>query len=270
MTITDTPTHRAEPDDAQVLFEEAKQRRKRRRLLSGIAIVVMMALGLTVGLWASHSSSDSPRPHSTKAPAPAPAAVTGFNFSMRPVLCYAPAYSTTPGQVRPTRPLPTCSSPFQLTASNLQIDPAANNVNGYVSNPNIGADPQFAAYPSTISSNDLLNQDVLLSGTSATGATNRYVLGPAGLTRSSIASAQAKNESGQWVIILTLTSRGATQWDTLAAQQFHAIIGVVINGQVVSAPITQPTQSSFTSFRGQVGISGGFTEHQAKVIASEL
>jgi preprotein translocase subunit SecD len=75
---------------------------------------------------------------------------------------------------------------------------------------------------------------------------------------------------GEWAIDLTLTPNGAAQWDRLAEQQFHAIVGVVINGRVVSAPITQPTQSSFTSFDGRLQISGGFTEHQAEVIASEL
>jgi len=39
---------------------------------------------------------------------------------------------------------------------------------------------------------------------------------------------------------------------------------------VVSAPITQPTQPSFTSFYGQVQISGAFTQQQAKTIAAEL
>ena len=39
---------------------------------------------------------------------------------------------------------------------------------------------------------------------------------------------------------------------------------------MISAPITQPTQSSFTSFGGQVQISGSFTEDQAKALATEL
>lgn len=91
-----------------------------------------------------------------------------------------------------------------------------------------------------------------------------------GLDRSAVAHAHATYLDGQWAIDLALTPRGSEQWDNLAAQQFHAIVGVVINNRVVSAPITQPTQQSFTTFDGQLQISGGFTEHQAKVIASEL
>ncbi len=39
---------------------------------------------------------------------------------------------------------------------------------------------------------------------------------------------------------------------------------------MISAPITQPTQASFTSFNGQVQISGSFTEDQAKTLATEF
>ena len=39
---------------------------------------------------------------------------------------------------------------------------------------------------------------------------------------------------------------------------------------MISAPITQPIQTAFTSFNGQVQISGSFTEDQAKTLATEL
>ena len=67
-----------------------------------------------------------------------------------------------------------------------------------------------------------------------------------------------------------LTSAGSTQWDNLAKEQFHAIIAIDLDGQVISAPITQPTNGSFSSFNGQVQISGGFTENQAKTLATEF
>ena len=47
-------------------------------------------------------------------------------------------------------------------------------------------------------------------------------------------------------------------------------LAIDLDGQVVSAPITQPTQSSFTSFDGRVSISGGFTEDFAKTLAADL
>ncbi len=110
---------------------------------------------------------------------------------------------------------------------------------------------------------------MLLPGLPGSG-TERYVLGPAGLTGAQIKSASAQLNNGQWSVNLNLTGTGATQWDTLAQQQFHAIIGIDLDGQVISAPITQPTQSSFTSFGGTVQISGSFTEDQAKALATEL
>jgi preprotein translocase subunit SecD len=148
------------------------------------------------------------------------------------------------------------------------VDPNSNNVNGYTVSTNINADPQFASYPS-MSSSETRNEDVILPS-SPSGGPDRYVLGPVGLDRSAIARARVTRNSGEWAIDLTLNSKGAEQWDTFAARTFHEVSGVVINGHVVSAPIMQPTQNAFTSFDGQLQISGGFTQHQVKAIAAEL
>ena len=110
---------------------------------------------------------------------------------------------------------------------------------------------------------------MLLPGTPAVGD-SRYVLGPAGLTNAAVKSASAHLDNGAWIINLDLTDTGSTQWDAMADAEFHQIIGVDVNGQVISAPIIQPTQSSFTPFNGQVQISGAFTGAQAKKLASEL
>jgi hypothetical protein len=270
VTVTDTPTQTSEVDEAQLLFHEARERRKRRRLISGIgAVVVVLLVGISVGLLASQGGGSSPRPLAHRSPTPSASAAASAGFSIRPVLCYAPPYAVAPGQGSSTGPLPACSPSSQLTPSNLQVVPASNVVNGYTNSNNIGPDNQFATYPSTTASNNMQNQVVLLPGAPG-GGQSRYVLGPVGLNRSAIAHAHVTHPSGQWAIYLTLTPNGSAQWDRLAKQQFHATVGVVINGQVVSAPITQPTQSSFTSFDGQLQISGSFTEHQAKTIASEL
>ena len=47
------------------------------------------------------------------------------------------------------------------------------------------------------------------------------------------------------------------------------VVGMVVKGQLVAAPLTQPLQFSFTSFNGMVQI-GGFTGQQAKALASQL
>ncbi len=111
---------------------------------------------------------------------------------------------------------------------------------------------------------------MLLPGRPSARARAATCSAPAQLTGTAVKSASAQLNNGQWTVNLVLTGPGSTAWDTLAKQQFHAIIGIDLDGQVISAPITQPTQSTFTSFNGQVQISGSFTEDQAKTLATEL
>jgi len=168
-------------------------------------------------------------------------------------------------QVPSTGPLPTCVVNSQLTAANL----AVNTNTGQIAN-TPPQDIQFASFASTTPQSDAKTATVLLPGLSGQG-TQRYVLGPAQVTGSQIKSANARlSPAGQWTVNITFSSSGATAWDALAEQQFHAVIGVVVNGEVISAPIMQPNQTSFTSFDGQVQIAGEFTEKQAKGLAASL
>jgi preprotein translocase subunit SecD len=186
----------------------------------------------------------------------------------RPARCYAPAETLAKGALATTGALPTCAASSALTSTNLAVKPDSSNVNGYTSNNNIPVDPQFATYASTTT--DDKNATVLLPGTSSSQGTGRYVLGPAMLTGTAVKSASAQLVSNQWAVSIVLTGPGSTAWDALSQQQFHAIIGIDLDGQVISAPITQPSQASFTSFNGQVQISGSFTQDQAKTLATEL
>jgi hypothetical protein len=183
----------------------------------------------------------------------------------RPVLCYAPNFTVVTGRSPDAGPLPTCAAASQLTAANLAV-----NVSTGQATQNPPADPQFAAYPSTSPLNDTKSAMVLLPALPGQG-TGRYVLGPAQVTGFQIKSANASlTRDGQWTVNVTFSASGATDWDTLGEQQFHAIIGIDLNGQVISAPITQPSQTTFTSFAGQVQISGSFNKHQAMTLAGEL
>lgn len=190
----------------------------------------------------------------------------------RPALCYAPPLTLSKGQKEalPATSLPTCASSSQLTQANLQVTPNSNTAAGYTSNQSIPIDPTFAPYASSNPEEPgYKNATVLLPGIQDLKG-DRYVLGPAALTGTAIKSASAQLNAGQWAVDIVLTSAGSTAWDQLGEQQFHAIIGIDLDGQVVSAPITQPTNSQFQSFEGQVQISGGFTEDQAKALAVEL
>ena len=183
----------------------------------------------------------------------------------RPVLCFAPGFTVATGGSPDMGPLPTCAASSQVTSANLAIDTSTGQA---TQDP--PADPQFATFPSTSLANDTGSATVLLPGLPGQG-TGRYVLGPAQVTGAQITSARAaRSPDGQWTVIADFSPSGATAWDALGEQQFHAIIGIDVNGQVISAPITQPSQTSFDSFAGEVQIAGSFTKGQAEAIAREL
>lgn len=91
------------------------------------------------------------------------------------------------------------------------------------------------------------------------------------MTSSAIKSAKAVKEAlGEWVVNFRLTTAGSKTWDAFAKRQFHAIIAVVANGEVYSAPLIQPTIARFTSFDGSGEISGAFTKTDAVDLAKWL
>jgi preprotein translocase subunit SecD len=108
-----------------------------------------------------------------------------------------------------------------------------------------------------------------IQGSQVPGA--RYVLGPALLTGQAISGASAQqNAAGEWVVNCTLTPAGSVKWDQITQTYFHQYMGVDLDGVVQSAPLIQPTQSSWTSFQGQVEISGNFTQGSANALANVL
>jgi hypothetical protein len=269
MTITE-PKSRDEVLDTELLFQEARQRRKHRWLVSGIVtLVLLVVLGVTFGLALARGSARPTGPAAVPPLAGVGHSAATLNF--RPVLCFAPPLSVTSGRATSSGPLPACSSSSQLTAANLDVRSDSSGVAGYTAN-NVPADTQFDTYRSTSPFNDDKAATVILPsspGSQSCGG-GRCVLGPAQLTGSAVKSAAAQLEGGEWVVNVTLTGKGSTQWDTFTQRQFHQIIAVDLDGRVISAPIIQPTQSSFASFGGHLQISGGFTEQRAKAISAEL
>lgn len=180
----------------------------------------------------------------------------------RPVLC-----ETTTGKklVTLTSALPACGSQYLLSAANLNVTPNANSVSGF--NPiNVVPDPAFANIATTPPPQDVKTQTVLLPILGQPGV--RYVLGPAQMTGTSIAKAVAQqDQTSSWVVNYTLTAKGSPLWDQVAQQNFHQLLAIELDGVVQSAPLIQPTQTSFTSFGGTGQISGSFTEQSAKNLA---
>ena len=56
----------------------------------------------------------------------------------------------------------------------------------------------------------------------------------------------------------------------MASENFHLPLGIELDGEVYSAPIIQPTQSTFTSFDGKGEISGSLTQQDAQNLAQAM
>ena len=170
--------------------------------------------------------------------------------------------------------IPACGSTYATNLANLDVTPNSS-AQGYSSN-NPPPDPTFAQYTSTASKNkpDYERTTVLLPSLPGGGTTLntslRYVLGPAQMTGNSIGSAEAQqSQTGAWEVNYTLRGpAGSKLWDKVAEQNFHLLLGIELDGVVQSAPLIQPTQTSFTSFDGRGTINGGnMTEADAKSLA---
>ena len=163
-------------------------------------------------------------------------------------------------------PLPaSCPAPYQLVTSNLSGSTASEKGVGY----NVGADPALAAYPTSTS--DSPNAVVLQKGLVGSAFKGRYLEGPAELSGTAVKTASAQlSPTGQWVVDITLTGSGSNGWNQMTQRYFHEIIGIEIDGVVQSAPITQSTQGTWSSFGGQVEISGNFTQQSAQNLAIAL
>jgi preprotein translocase subunit SecD len=133
-------------------------------------------------------------------------------------------------------------------------------------------DPAMAGYPS--STHDSPTHTVLLGGlTSGLRDRERWVLGPSEmrLSTSDVESASAqKNQTGQWIVVVHLSSAGAAKFDRVAQENFHQFVAIDMGGKVVSAPIIQPTQTSSSSFDGVMQISGSLTASNARSVVATI
>jgi hypothetical protein len=181
----------------------------------------------------------------------------------RPVLCAGPAYNLK-AVGKPVAP-PVCPAANRLTASALNVDTSSGGPTGTVS-PWAG----MSAYPSDSDRDDPSGTVILPTSAESAWNGERLLLGPAQVADNDISSAQAVLNTPDWDLDLDLNGPGSTAWDKLAQQQFHAYVGIDLDGLVISAPINQPTQAVFSSFDGKVQISGDFTEASANGLAAAL
>jgi preprotein translocase subunit SecD len=187
----------------------------------------------------------------------------------RPALCGAGAFvgATSHGAKSPKATLPACTPASQLSESNLAVSPASGGTTNFHEN-TPPVDKTLADYPSTAPTKDTKKKTVLLPAINGAGQYTRYLLGPAPLTGHAVSHAVAQQtQVGRWVVNYTLTSKGSPAWDSLASKYFHQIIAIELDGRVYSAPVIQPTKTSFSSFGGKGEISGHLSESQAKTLA---
>lgn len=256
------------PAPVEVLIPEARHHQRRRyRRLAVIASLTALLVGALIALLITTTSSGSGTSRGTP-----PLSVVGASHStvlIRPVLCYAPPYSaTTPRQTGPLGG-PPCAAPYELAASALDVAPTSAPQE-YTSN-TIAPDPSLAGYPN--STHDSPSRTVLLGGQPRVNGGERYLLGPSEmrLSAANVGSVVAqKDRTGQWIVAIHLTSGGATAWDRVAEENFHQLLAIDLGGKVVSAPLIQPTQRSFTSFDGAMEISGSLNASIARSVAAAV
>jgi preprotein translocase subunit SecD len=194
-------------------------------------------------------------------------------LEFRPVLCAVPAYSPPAKGAAAPGSLPSnCPAADQDTAANLDI----NTSTGEPTN-NVPPDSDLTSYPTSTPKEDADTPDgtVLLAAAPGSGyGSERFLLGPLGphpVTGADVASAAPQlTSSGQWTVLAKLTGQGSTNWDDFSEANFHQMIAIDLGGQVESAPLTQPSQSAWSSFDGSVQISGNFTEATADSLAQLL
>jgi len=188
-------------------------------------------------------------------------------LQFRPALAQAAPY-TAPKKGTKLGPLPSgpSAATYSLLAPTLTVDTSTGTSNQN----SIPDDPVLTSYPSTTPAYDDAHPHAAVLVPVLNGGGGRLLLGPSELNGTAVASAQAQFQSPQWVVNATLTGKGAPAWDNLAKKYFHEVIGIDLDGQVVSAPLTQPSSSAFSSFAGRVQISGNFTQTLAQNLSLDL
>ncbi|HEC10160.1 MAG TPA: protein translocase subunit SecD [Acidimicrobiales bacterium] len=92
-----------------------------------------------------------------------------------------------------------------------------------------------------------------------------YLLAPAELTGEVVQSATADFPTGQWEVVVQMTSQGADQFDAMAQVYFGRQVAIELDGVVYSAPTINAQE-----FGGRAIISGSFDEAEAKDLALVL
>ena len=124
---------------------------------------------------------------------------------------------------------------------------------------------------STCSADDTATGDVDLAesylAACSEDGTAKYLLGPAVVEGTEVSSASAGTmaQTGEWVVNVDFTSQGSATWAAYTTASVGSAVGIVLDGQVVSAPTIN---SAITG--GTTQITGSFTQTDAQTLANQL
>jgi SecDF, P1 head subdomain len=173
-------------------------------------------------------------------------------------------------RVRPViATLPAATRPRRVTASTRQA--AADAV--------ASCDPARVRalkwIPTTARTADAPNFCVVLAARDAPRNGRRYLLGAAALTGNQIESVRvgrfgsARSKARRSLVDVNLDSAGTAKFDTFAAEYFHQLMAVTLDGEVVSSSVVQPAAASPVPTGGviQVGQERALTQADARTLA---
>lgn len=89
-----------------------------------------------------------------------------------------------------------------------------------------------------------------------------------GTVKATLHSALAK-ASGDWIVTIRLNSQERRVWDQVASEYFHRKLAVDLDDVIVTAPLIEPTNRSFSSFDGVMQLFA-FSSNDAYDLAAAL
>ena len=177
---------------------------------------------------------------------------------VRPLLCQSGPFdgSTPPPPSPEALPLTCAETPYAREPDSLDRSHASgHSANSTTSLP---FDPVLAQLPDTTPSADSAHPNGSALLPVAYGSGERDLVGPTQLTLSSgVASARAvQSNSGAWLVDVSLSPHEAALVNEVGSRYFHLHLAVDLDGEIVSAPFAEPTQSGYRPFDGRTELAG--------------